>query len=39
MTPKIDLVSQSEAKKDVLIIGVQVGLFGYILRLGLYRKW
>lgn len=38
MKPKIDIVTQKEAKKDFLIIGIQAGLFGYVVRLGLYKQ-
>jgi len=37
MTPKVEIVTQDEARKAKLILGVQIGLFGYILRLGLYK--
>lgn len=36
MTPLFDVVTQETARKRKLIIGVQIGLFGFILRLGLY---
>jgi len=38
MKPKIDIVTQREAKKDFLIIGIQAGICGYVVRLGLYRQ-
>jgi len=38
MKPRIDVVTQEEAKKDLLIIGVQAGFLGYILRLGFYKQ-
>jgi len=37
--PKIDIVTQEQAKKDFLLIGIQLGFFGFILRFGLYRQW
>lgn len=38
MSPKIDIVTQDKASKDnlKLLIGFQVGLFGFILRVGIY---
>ena len=38
MSPKIDLVTQEEAKNTFLIIGLQFGIFGYIVRIGLYKQ-
>ena len=41
MTPKIQIVTQEEIRKNrksKLIIGIQAGLFGYVLRLGLYTE-
>lgn len=37
--PKIDIVTQKEAKKDYLIIGIQFGFLGYVVRLGFYRQY
>ena len=38
MTPKVDIVTQDEAKDSIILIGIQVGIWGYVIRLGLYRK-
>lgn len=40
MTPKIEIVTQDELrkKKSSLIIGIQFGMFGCVLRLGLYKE-
>jgi len=37
--PKVDVVTQATAREQKLklLIGVQIGLFGFILRLGLYK--
>lgn len=38
MTPKIEIVTQDKARRDKLklLIGVQFGILGYIVRLGIY---
>lgn len=36
MSPKIDIVTQKTASKEKLVIGVQFGLCGVILRIGIY---
>ena len=38
MNPKVDIVTQEDAKGSFLIIGIQVGFLGYILRIGLYKQ-
>ena len=38
MSPKIDIVTQEEAKNSKILIGVQIGFFGFVLRLGLYAQ-
>jgi len=38
MAPKLDIVTQEEAKNSLLIIGIQFGILGYIIRIGLYKK-
>jgi len=37
--PRVEVVDYEKAKKDglKLLIGVQIGILGYILRIGLYR--
>lgn len=38
MALNYDVVTQTEARSSYLIIGIQVGMFGYIVRLGLYKQ-
>lgn len=38
MTPVLDVVTQDDAKNSFLIVGVQFGFMGFVLRLGLYKK-
>lgn len=33
-----DVVTQDEARNSFLIIGIQAGMFGYVVRLGLYKQ-
>jgi len=37
MTPKIDIVSQQNASQYKLLFGFQIGLFGFVIRIGLYN--
>jgi len=37
MSPKIDIVTKEIASKTKLIFGVQIGFWGIILRIGLYK--
>jgi len=41
MKPKIDIVTQDDLRiqKSKLIIGFQVGIFGYVIRIGLYKEF
>lgn len=36
---KVDIVTQEQAQNSFLIIGIQIGIFGYVLRLGLYKQF
>jgi len=38
MTPIFDIVTQEKARKEAsrLLIGVQIGVWGFIIRLGIY---
>lgn len=38
MGVKVDVVTQEESRNSFLIIGVQAGLLGYVVRLGLYKQ-
>lgn len=38
MVGKFDIVDQETAKNSFLIIGIQFGLLGYVIRLGLYKQ-
>jgi len=37
MTPKIDIVTQKDAGKEKLVLGLQIGIWGIILRIGFYK--
>jgi len=37
MTPKLDIVTTEDAAKTKLLFGIQLGFFGFIIRLGLYK--
>lgn len=37
ITPVLDVVTPENAKKNKIIIGIQIGLFGLIFRLGVYK--
>ena len=37
MTPKIDIVTQANASQYKLLFGLQIGLFGFVVRIGLYK--
>lgn len=39
MGVKVDVVTQEESKNSFLIIGLQVGMLGYVIRLGLYKQY
>ena len=38
MSPKFDIVTADTAKKAKIIVGFQVGIWGMVLRLGLYKE-
>jgi hypothetical protein len=38
MVGKFDIISSENARKAALIIGVQFGIAGYIIRIGLYKE-
>ena len=37
MSPKVDIVTQEKAKDSKILLGIQVGFLGLIVRIGLYK--
>jgi len=38
MSPKFDIVTKKTASKSKIIIGFQVGIWGMVVRIGLYQE-
>ena len=38
MSPKFDIVTKAVAKKSRILIGFQMGIWGMIIRIGLYQE-
>jgi len=38
MSPKFDIVTPRTAKKAKIIIGFQIGIWGMVIRFGLYQE-